>query len=44
MSTERYAREDVTIQGGAIPRGEMASLRWRRSLILRGLESLPVEF
>src|SRR4029453_19404874 len=24
MSTESYAREDVTIQGGAIPRGEMA--------------------
>jgi cytochrome P450 PksS len=114
MSTERYAREDVTIQGVAIPRGEMAlgvigsanrdetvfdnpdtldierepnkhlsfghgihyclgaalarseaqiaintlleripklrlkgspeSLRWRRSLILRGLEALPVEF
>ena len=114
MSTERYAREDVTIQGVTIPRGEMAlgvigsanrdetvfdnpdtldierapnkhlsfglgihyclgaalarleaqtaintllermpklrlkgspeTLRWRRSLILRGLESLPVEF
>jgi cytochrome P450 len=114
MSTERYAREDVTIQGVAIPRGEMAlgvigsanrdetvfdnpdtldierepnkhlsfghgihyclgaalarleaqiaintllermpdlrlkgsseSLRWRRSLILRGLEALPVNF
>ena len=114
MSTERYAREDVTIQGVPIPRGEMAlgvigsanrdemvfenpdtldierepnkhlsfghgihfclgaalarleaqiaiitllermpklrlkgspeTLRWRRSLILRGLESLPVEF
>jgi cytochrome P450 PksS len=114
MSTERYAREDVTIQGVTIPRGEMAlgvigsanrdetvfenpdtlgierepnkhfsfghgihyylgaalarleaqiavntslermpklrlkgspeSLRWRRSLILRGLESLPVKF
>ena len=24
MSTERYAREDVTIQGVKIPRGEMA--------------------
>jgi cytochrome P450 len=114
MSTERYAREDVRIQGVTIPRGEMAlgvigsanrdetvfenpdtldierepnkhlsfghgvhyclgaalarleaqiaintllermpklrlkgspeTLRWRRSLILRGLESLPVEF
>jgi cytochrome P450 len=114
MSTERYAREDVTIQGVTIPRGEMAlgvigsanrdetvfdnpdtldverepnkhlsfghgihyclgaalarleaqiaintllnrmpdlrlkgspeSLRWRRSLILRGLEALPVNF
>jgi cytochrome P450 PksS len=113
MSTERYAREDVTIQGVTIPRGEMSlgvigsanrdgtvfenpdtldierepnkhlsfgqgihyclgaalarleaqiaintllermrklrlkgspeSLRWRRSLILRGLEALPVE-
>jgi len=113
MSTERYAREDVTIQGVTIPRGEMTlgvigsanrdgmvfknpdtldierepnkhlsfgqgthyclgaalarleaqiaintllermrklrlkgspeSLRWRRSLILRGLEALPVE-
>jgi cytochrome P450 PksS len=113
MSTERYAREDVTIQGMTIPRGEMTlgvigsanrdgtvfenpdtldierepnkhlsfgqgthyclgaalarleaqiaintllermrklrlkgspeSLRWRRSLILRGLEALPVE-
>ncbi len=114
MSTERYAREDVTIHGVTIPRGEMTlgvigsanrdetmfddpdtldierepnkhlsfghgihhclgaalarleaqiaintllerapklrlkgspeSLRWRRSLILRGLEALPVEF
>jgi cytochrome P450 PksS len=114
MSTERYAREGVTIQGVAIPRGEMAlgvigsanrdetvfdnpdtldierepnkhlsfgheihyclgaalarldaqiaintllermprlrmkgspeSLRWRPSLILRGLESLPAKF
>ena len=114
MSTERYAREDVTIQGVTISRGEMTlgvmgsanrdetvfenpdildikrepnkhlsfghgihyclgaalarleaqiaintllermpklrlkgspeSLRWRRSLILRGLDSLPVEF
>jgi cytochrome P450 PksS len=114
MSTERYAREDVTIQGVTIPRGEMTlgvigsanrdatvfdnpdmldierepnkhlsfghgihyclgaalarleaqvaintlldrmsnlrlkgppeSLRWRRSLILRGLDALPVEF
>jgi cytochrome P450 len=114
MSTERYAREDVTIQGVTIPRGEMAlgvigsanrdetvfenpdtldlerapnkhlsfglgihyclgaslarleaeiaintllgrmpdlrlkgaqeSLRWRRSLILRGLDALPVKF
>ena len=114
MSTERYAREEVTIHGVTIPRGEMAlgvigsanrdetvfdnpdtldvarepnkhlsfghgihyclgaalarleaqiaintllermpdlrlkgspeSLRWRRSLILRGLEALPVNF
>jgi cytochrome P450 len=71
MSTERYAREVVTIHGVTIPRGEAAlarleaqiavntllertpklrlkgspeSLRWRRSLILRGLESLPVKF
>ncbi len=52
-ATERYAREDVTIEGMAIntllrraPSLRLAldseTLRWYRGLLLRGVTALPV--